>query len=84
MKANEYSNLDKYASVKLDGDKPSAAQHFIMFYDNGVCAMFEYRPHVAKSVGKRGKKSGEPFDLKAYLASLSPEERAALLQSVAE
>lgn len=82
LKANEYSNLDKYASVKLEGDKPSAAQHFIMFYDNGVCAMFEYRPHVAKNVGKRGKKSNEPFDLASYIANLSPAERLEVLKAL--
>lgn len=78
--AKDYSGLPFNTSIKLDGDKPSAAQHFIMFSATGVCAMFEYRPHVSKNVGKKGKKSGESFDLKAYLSNLTPVERLELLK----
>lgn len=70
-------------SVKLDGDKPSAKQHFILCgVDGGVLGyteMWEYVPYVKPAL--KGKKR-EAFDLKAYLAKLSPEDRMALLQSI--
>ena len=34
------------ATIKMDGDKPSAAQHFIITSPTGVAFLFEYRPHV--------------------------------------
>lgn len=80
--ASDYSGLPFYTSVKLDGDKPSAAQHFIMFSATGVCSMFEYRPHVKPA--SKGKNKGEKFDLAAYIASLSPDERKALADMVSD
>ena len=77
--ASDYSGLPFYTSIKIDGDKPSAAQHFIMFSATGVCAMFEYRPYVKPTSKGNGKGKGEKFDLAAYIASLSPEERQALV-----
>lgn len=74
--AKSHCGLPFYTSVKLDGDKPSAAQHFIMFSATGVCAMFEYSPYV-KPVNK-GKGKREKFDLAAYISELTPEERQAL------
>ena len=82
--ASDYSGLPFYTSVKLEGDKPSAAQHFIMFSATGVCAMFEYRPHVKPENKSKGKGKGEKFDLAAYIASLSPDERKALADMVAD
>lgn len=67
-------------SVKLDGDKASAAQHAILFDSNGGARMFEYRPHVTPKVKSKGKR--EAFDLAGYIASLSPEERDALAAMV--
>ena len=67
-----------YTSVKFDGDKPSAAQHFIMFSDKGGCAMFEYRPYVKPASKGKGKGKREDFDLAAYISELTPEERQAL------
>lgn len=75
-RAADFSNLDKYTTAKLDGDKASAAMHFIMYYDNGICSMFEYRPHVSKKPAKA--KGKEAFDLEAYIAGLTPEQRKAL------
>lgn len=71
-----------FSTAKLDGDKASAAQHFIAYTAGGYARMYEYRPYVKPESKGKGKR--EKFDLKAYLAALSPEERAALLESVAE
>lgn len=71
-----------FSSVKLDGDKASAAQHFIAYTATGFVRMFEYRPYVVAKKLKRT--SGERFDLAAYIASLSDEDRAALAAMVAE
>ena len=67
-------------SVKFEGDKASAAQHFVIVAPTGVSFMFEYRPHVTAKAAKKGKR--EDFDLAAYIASLSPEERDALAAMV--
>lgn len=65
--------------VVLDGDKASAAKHFIAYTHSGGCRMFEYRPHVQSKLRKAHKdSSGEPFDLDAYLAKLDPEKAAAV------
>lgn len=69
-----------FATVKFDGDKPSAAQHFVAYDAAGHVEMFEYRPYV-KPVNK-GKGKREKFDLAAYIAGLSPEERQALADMV--
>lgn len=69
-----------FATAKLDGDKASAAQHFIAYTSGGYVKMYEYRPYVkaeSKSKGKRDK-----FDLKAYLAALTPEERLDVLKAL--
>ena len=81
-RAADFSGLANYTPAKLEGDKASAAMHFLMFSESGVCAMFEYRPHVSKNVGKKGKKSGEPFDIRAYLQNLGDDERKQLLASL--
>lgn len=64
-----------FAAAKLDGDKPSAAQHFIAYTADGVVCMYEYRPYVPVKSKKSGK---EKFDLAAFIAGLSDEEREAL------
>lgn len=66
--------------VKFDGDKASAAQHFVVVSPVGVSFMFEYRPHVTAKAAKKTKR--EAFDLAAYIKSLSPEERDALAAMV--
>lgn len=71
-----------FSTAKLDGDKASAAQHFIAYTAGGFVRMYEYRPYVKPEA--KSKCKGEKFDFKAYLAALSPEERAALLESLAE
>ena len=65
-----------FTTVKLDGDKASAAQHFIAYTAGGYVRMYEYRPFVSKPAVKgKGK---EDFDLAAYIAGLTPEQRKAL------
>ncbi len=67
-----------FVTCKLDGDKPSAAQHFIAYTAAGFYRMYEYRPYV--KVGTGSKSQGmDKFDLKAYIRNLSPEQRAELL-----
>lgn len=66
-----------FATAKLDGDKVSAAQHFVAYDAKGNVQMFEYRPYVNKPASK-GK--SEKFDLAAYIAALSPEDRQALVE----
>lgn len=70
-----------FATVKLDGDKASAAQHFIAYTAEGYTRMYEYRPYVKPAI--KGKKR-ESFDLAAYIAALSPEERKALAEMVSD
>lgn len=41
-----------FTSVKLEGDKPSAAMHFIAYTANGFTLMFEYRPYTGKVLKK--------------------------------
>lgn len=67
-----------FATAKLDGDKSSAAQHFIAYTTIGYTRMYEYRPYVKPA--KKSKR--EAFDLAGYIASLSPEEREALAAMV--
>ena len=70
-------------SLKLDGDKPSFKQHFILCGVDGAMVgyteMWEYVPYVKSAL--KGKKR-EVFDIKAYLAKLSPDERMELLQTI--
>lgn len=73
-------------SVKLDGDKPSAKQHFILCGIDGAVMgyteMWEYVPYVKPA--NKGKGKRESFDLAAYIAALSPEERKALADMVSD
>ena len=71
-------------AIKLDGDKPTAAQHLIAYDADGNTCMFEYRPHVKPENKSKGKGKGEKFDLAAYIASLSPEERQALVEMASD
>ena len=65
-----------FSHAKLNGDKASNIQHFIAYTSGGFVRMYEYSPYIKpKSKGKGGKKR-EPMDIKAYLASLDPKERA--------
>ena len=70
-----------FTTAKVDGDKASAAQHFIAYTSSGFVRMYEYHPYVA--VKKSKKSSGENFDLAVYIAGLSTEEREALAAMVA-
>ena len=60
--------------VTLAGDKPSAAKHLIFYTFDGRVFMFEYRPHTTPKA--KAKKPSDKFDFKAYLDSLTPEQRA--------
>lgn len=71
-----------FSSAKLDGDKASAAQHFIAYTAGGFVRMYEYRPYVKPENKSKGKGKRESFDLKAYLAALSPEERLNVLKAL--
>lgn len=62
-----------FSAVKLDGDKPSAAQHFIAYTAGGYVRMFEYRPYVKKSADK-----GKRPSIAELLAQLTDEEREQL------
>ena len=53
-------------------------KHFVAVSDSGMSYLFRYVPYVHEPE-KREKK---PFDLAAYIASLSPEERASLAEMV--
>lgn len=70
------------APIVLDGDKASAAKHGIFYTSDGRTRMFEYRPHVTPKA--KTKKSGDKFDFKAYLASLTPEQRAEFVREALE
>lgn len=59
-----------FASAKLDGDKVSAAQHFIAYTATGFVRMYEYRPYVKKTEKSGGKRPSFADIIK----SLSPEE----------
>lgn len=65
-----------FATAKLDGDKASAAQHFIAYTASGYVQMYEYRPYVAKPI-KKAEKPAVPdigamsdADFAAYIKSL--------------
>ena len=63
-----------FSSVKLDGDKPSAAQHFIAYTAGGYVKMYEYRPFVNKPSKDKGKRPS----IAELLAQLTDEEREQL------
>lgn len=65
-----------FATAKLNGDKPSAAQHFIAYTATGFVRMYEYRPYV-KPTAKNSSKPAIPDigsmsddDFEAYIAAL--------------
>lgn len=70
-----------FSTVKLDGDKPSAAQHFIAYTAAGYTDMYEYRPYVEKKSTTKGK-GKDITSLKDMLAAMSPAERLELLKSL--
>lgn len=69
-----------FFSAKLDGDKASAAQHFIAYTAGGFARMYEFRPYVKAESKSKSKR--EKFDIKVYLANLSPEERMDVLKAL--
>ena len=64
-----------FSTVKFEGDKSSAFQHFVAYTYDGYVRMFKYSPYVKKPAKSKGK---EEFDLAAYIAGLTPEQRKAL------
>ncbi len=70
-----------FATAKLDGDKVSAAQHFIAYTASGYAQMYEYRPYVAKKSEVKGK-GKDISSLKEMLKAMTPEERLAFLQDL--
>lgn len=64
-----------FSTAKLDGDKPSAAQHFIAYTASGYVQMYEYRPYVNKPASKdKGKRP----TFEELLSQLTDEERKQL------
>lgn len=63
-----------FATAKMDGDKPSAAQHFVAYDNAGHVEMFEYRPYVKKSADK-----GKRPSIAEVLAQLTDEQREQLI-----
>lgn len=70
-----------FSTVKLDGDKPSAAQHFVVYTATGYTDMYEYRPYVEKKTTTKGK-GKDISSLKDMLAAMSPAERLELLKAL--
>lgn len=70
-----------FSTVKLDGDKPSAAQHFIAYTATGYTDMYEYRPYVGKKTTTKGK-GKDISSLKDMLAAMTPAERLELLKAL--
>ena len=68
-----------FSTAKLDGDKASAAQHFIAYTATGFVRMYEYRPYVKKAAKSEGKRPS----IADILKSLSVEE-VDLLRSMVE
>lgn len=62
--------------VTLPGDSNKTVKHAIFYAHDGRSRMFRYALHV-QPVKKATK---QPFDVKAYLASLTPEERAEFMR----
>lgn len=77
----ESSAAVMFAPAKMDGDKPSAAQHFIAYDAEGHVEMFEYRPYVNKPSSFKGK-GKNISDAKAMIEALSPAERLELLKAL--
>ena len=63
-----------FATAKLDGDKASAAQHFIAYTAKGFTLMFEYRPYVSKPI----KKEARPAD--SDICDMSEDDFAAYVK----
>lgn len=70
-----------FSTAKLDGDKPSAAQHFIAYTATGYTEMYEFRPYVEKKSATKGK-GKDITSLRDLLASMSPAERLELLKEL--
>lgn len=62
-----------FAPAKMDGDKASAAQHFVAYDTEGHVEMFEYRPYVNKPASK-----GKRPTFAELLAQFTEEEREQL------
>ena len=70
-----------FSTAKLDGDKPSAAQHFIAYTASGYVQMYEFRPYVPKKSTTKGK-GKDISSLKDMLAAMTPAERLELLKAL--
>lgn len=65
-----------FSTAKLDGDKPSAAQHFIVYTATGYTEMYEFRPYVNKPANKdKGKRPS----IAEVLEQLTKEQREQLI-----
>lgn len=67
-----------FDTVKLEGDKPSAYQHFIAYTAGGYVRMFQYSPYVNKPASKDKGKRPSIADLLAQLTAEEREQLAAM------
>lgn len=84
LAANGYAESESvvaFASVKLEGDKPSAAQHFIAYTREGFTRMYEFVPYTPKR-STVAKKGNDVSSLRDMLKAMSPEERLAFLAEI--
>lgn len=71
-----------FDTVKLEGDKPSAYQHFIAYTAGGYVRMFQYSPYVNKPASKDKGKRPSIADLLAQLTEEEREQLAAMAAGV--
>lgn len=71
-----------FDTVKLEGDKPSAYQHFIAYTAGGYVRMFQYSPYVNKPASKDKGKRPSIADLLAQLTAEEREQLAAMAAGV--
>ena len=84
LAANGYVDSEAavaFTSVKLEGDKPSAAQHFIAYTREGFARMYEFVPYTPKR-STVSKKSKDVSSLRDMLKAMTPEERLAFLKEI--
>lgn len=84
LAANGYAESEdavSFTTVKLEGDKPSASQHFIAYTREGFTRMYEFVPYTPKrsTVSKKGK---DVSSLRDMLKAMTPEERLAFLAEI--
>lgn len=72
-----------FTTVKLEGDK-GGKSHFIAYTAAGFSAMYELVPYVKKYDAEADKRAGVMNDLKAMLKGMSPKQRQAFFETLAD